>query len=145
MTKTKRNPRIRFHLSEEIASELNHIFRKSGYRSWDELIRVLLDHWNNRPQQPKVTIIEEKINSSKDLIENLVHQTGHFNLLLEGQIEALHSIHLEQKQLIAIVDRLNGFLELAFELAGESLAPKTDHDESSQDDAIRKIRNHQFS
>lgn len=144
MTQTKRNPRIRFHLSEEIAVELNHLFRKSGHRSWNELIRALLDHWNNHPGHLKVTTIEEKINSSKDLIENLVHQTGHFNLLLEGQIEALHSIHLGQEQLIAIVDRLNHFLELAFELAGEKLASQADHDQSPDNDVIHKIRNRQL-
>lgn len=146
MIKTKRNPRIRFHLSEEFAAELNHVFRKSGCRSWDQFFGGLLARKNNDSKNDAQTVIQQKITSIENTIEKLVDQTAHFNLLLEGQIEALHNLNLSQEQLIALVNRLNGFLELAFELAGEKLTtvPQADHGESSDDDVIDKIRNHQF-
>ncbi len=144
MTKVKRHPRIRFHLSEEIAAQLNHEFRKSGQRSWDQFFGALLTHENNHFKTDSLTFIQQKINSIENTIEKLVDRTGHFSLLSEGQIEALHSLHLAQEQLIALVDRLNNFLELAFEMAGEKLAIQADHDQSPDEDVIDKIRNHQL-
>ncbi len=140
-TKTKR---FNWRIKEETAAEFSHAYRNGGFRSWDEFIRELLELWNNQQKQTKLTTIEQEIISIKDTIEKLVDRTGHFSLLSEGQIEALHSLHLEQEQLISLVDRLNNFLELAFDLAGENLKTQADHNPSPDEDVINKIRNHQL-
>ena len=139
-----KNKRFNWRIKEETAAEFSHTYRNGGFRSWDEFIRELLELWNNQQKQTTVTSIEQEITSIKNTIEKLVERTGHFSLLLEGQIEALHSLHLAQEQLIALVDRLNNFLELAFEMAGEKLATQDNHGKFPDEDVIDKIRNHQL-
>lgn len=139
--------RIQIRLSEPTRAEIAFHFRNSGCRSWDEFMRKLLVHWNNPPRPPVTTVLEGEIQSVKDDIRTLMGQTGHFRLLMDGQTDALHDLYLSHQQLNAIVGRLNSFLQLAFELAGEKLPDQGQdgEDHSPEAEVFRKIRNRDLS
>ena len=140
---TTKIKRFNWRVKEKTAAELSFAYRNGGFRSWDEFMRKLLDLWNHKPEQPTDTAIEREIRSVKRDLQTLTSQTGHFHLLMDGQVEALHALHLGQEQLYAVVNRLNGLLQMAFELAGDkpSTPKPDDKDLSPEEEAIRKIRN----
>jgi hypothetical protein len=133
----------RWRVTEKTAAKLAHFRREGGFRSWDDFFNALLNRWEDASREPEVQSFEQVIQPIKADLQTLASQTGHFRLLMDGQVEALHALHLGQEQLYAIVNRLNGFLQMAFELAGDRPpTPKPDHkDLSPEEEAIRKIRN----
>lgn len=136
---------IRYRVSEQVAAELNHAFRQSGHRSWDEFFSALLARQTGNPERPVETVIRQETRLIRDDVSQLLDRTGHYNLLLEEMVNSLHALEIEQKQLGGHVQRLVGFLQLAFELAGDQIHESPENDDQSPEEAIfRKIRNRQL-
>ncbi|MDD2709101.1 MAG: hypothetical protein PHV34_14035 [Verrucomicrobiae bacterium] len=141
----KNTKQKRWRVSEKTAAKLAHFCREGGFRSWDDFFNALLDHWDYVFKEANTKSFEQAAQPLKEDLQKLLAQTGYFRLLMEGQVEALHTLHLSHEQLYALVNRLNGFLEMAFELAGDKPpAQEPDKDTSPEAEVIRKIRNRQL-
>lgn len=143
----KNTKQKRWRVTEKTAAKLAHFCREGGFRSWDDFFNALIDRWDHVACEPEVKSLEQAIQPVKEDVQRLLSQTGHFRLLMDGQVEALHALHLGQEQLYAVVSRLNGFLQLAFELAGDKASPQepADKDTSPEAEVIRQIRNRQLA
>ncbi|MDD2709241.1 MAG: hypothetical protein PHV34_14740 [Verrucomicrobiae bacterium] len=141
----KNTKQKRWRVTEKTAATLAHFCREGGFRSWDDFFNALLDHWDYVFKEPDIKSFEQVVQPIKEDLQKILVQTGHFRLLMEGQVEALHTLHLSHEQLYAVVNRLSGFLQLAFELADDKPSAQVpDRDTSPEAEVIRKIRNRQL-
>ena len=116
-TSSQNNPnsnrkQVRWRLSEPIHAELAYHFRRGGHRSWDEFFTALLARWNNQPRPVPMPAPEK-------MFQTLQADFNHSRILMEDQIESFHEFETHQNELISLIQRLNGMLELVLTPAEE--------------------------
>jgi hypothetical protein len=139
---SKREPRIRYHLSEGTAAELNHSRRKSAHSSWDEFFVAMLAKWNGTEFQPK-SHLEAQYTAVTQELQKLTATLIKIQTGMEIQGEFIQSIEQGQEQICDLMRKINLLLALALEVSDTdqpeaiSEQPKTP---SVRNDIINKIR-----
>ncbi len=120
--KTKiKNPRIRYHVSEEVAGELALTRRQTGFKSWDEFYRALLQKWNERSDFELRSEFFTHLESIDQKLEQPSPPIIKIMSLLEKQELVLQSILDGQVFISELIQRFNSFLSVAAGINPDSL------------------------
>ncbi len=142
-TSSKREPRIRYHLSKETAAELAHARRLTDHQSWDKFFMATLAQWKNNSFIIPKSDIAQHLKAIDQRLQNLDAREMEICKHLETQEQLLQSVEESHKQIYELMQNTNLLLVLARETS-EDIQTKTTLEKpkapSLRNSVINKIR-----
>lgn len=105
--KKSQNPRIRWHVSEEVATEMSRKMKVAGMKSWDDFFRAMMERWDAAPGELPAPSAKRLEGIRQILREELdARESVNESLLRELQkLEAQHDIQ------VRLITRFTQFMD----------------------------------